>query len=58
MQGVPELVEQRPRIVEAQKRRSALPSFREIQDVHDDGGSLPVEPLLPAKTAHPSAASL
>ena len=54
VQPMAELVEQRPGVVQAQKRRRAL---GEVQHVHNDGKHLAVKPLLVAEGAHPGAAA-
>ena len=58
MEGVAEFMEQGARIVEAQERRLALGSFREIHHVDDDRTDLAGQSLLRPEGAHPGAAAL
>jgi hypothetical protein len=53
VQRVPELVEERPRIVEGEERRAAIRALGEVHDVDDDRPDIVVEPALAAEGAHP-----
>ncbi len=58
VQAVPELVEQRARIVERQQRRRAFLASREVHHVDDDGPHLACDVRLRAQAAHPRARAL